>query len=50
MRGGGPRVETAETAALLKPYGEWAGLASVYLLAGFGRGLIPLDADVTLAA
>lgn len=35
-------VETWETAELLEPYGEWAGLASVYLLAGFGRGLIPL--------
>ena len=31
-------------AELLEPYGEWAGLASVYLLAGFGRGLIPLPA------
>jgi 3-methyladenine DNA glycosylase/8-oxoguanine DNA glycosylase len=50
LRGGGARVETGETAALLEPYGEWAGIASVYLLAGFGRGLIPLDADVTLAA
>jgi len=37
-------VETWETAELLEPYGEWAGLASVYLLAGFGRGLIPLPA------
>lgn len=36
-------VEAAETAELLEPYGEWAGLASVYLLAGFSRGLIPLD-------
>jgi 3-methyladenine DNA glycosylase/8-oxoguanine DNA glycosylase len=35
-------VEGHETAALLEPYGEWAGLASVYLMAGFGRGLIPL--------
>ena len=35
-------VETWETAELLEPYGEWAGLASVYLLQGFGRGLIPL--------
>jgi 3-methyladenine DNA glycosylase/8-oxoguanine DNA glycosylase len=50
MRGGGARVETGETAALLRPYGEWAGLASIYLLAGYGRGLVPLDADVTLAA
>jgi len=38
----GRRVETAETAALLEPYGEWAGLASVYMLAGLGRGLISL--------
>lgn len=35
-------VEAHETAELLEPYGEWAGLASVYLMAGFGRGLIPL--------
>ena len=35
-------VETGETADLLAPYGEWQGLASVYLLSGAGRGLIPL--------
>jgi 3-methyladenine DNA glycosylase/8-oxoguanine DNA glycosylase len=35
-------VEGHETAALLEPYGEWAGLASVYMLMGFGKGLIPL--------
>ena len=35
-------VEPGETAELLEPYSEWAGLASVYLLAGFSRGLIPL--------
>ena len=40
----GRPVEGWETAELLEPYGEWAGLASVYLLAGFGRGLIPLRA------
>ena len=40
----GRPVEAGETAELLAPYGEWAGLASVYLLAGFSRGLIPLDA------
>jgi 3-methyladenine DNA glycosylase/8-oxoguanine DNA glycosylase len=40
----GRPVEAWETAELLEPYGEWAGLASVYLLAGFGRGLIPLPA------
>ncbi len=38
----GRPVEGWETAELLEPYGEWGGLASVYLLAGFGRGLIPL--------
>jgi 3-methyladenine DNA glycosylase/8-oxoguanine DNA glycosylase len=37
-------VETWETAELLRPYGDWAGLASVYLLTGFSRGLIPLPA------
>ncbi len=36
-------VEAEETDVLLEPYGEWAGLASVYLLAGYGRGLIPLS-------
>jgi 3-methyladenine DNA glycosylase/8-oxoguanine DNA glycosylase len=40
----GRPVEGWETAALLTPYGEWAGLASVYLLAGHARGLLPLDA------
>lgn len=37
-------VETWETAELLEPYGEWAGLASLYLLKGFKRGLVPLAA------
>jgi 3-methyladenine DNA glycosylase/8-oxoguanine DNA glycosylase len=37
----GRRVEGWETAELLEPYGEWSGLASVYLLAGFSHGLIP---------
>ena len=27
-------VETEETREILEPYGEWAGLASVYMLAG----------------
>jgi DNA-3-methyladenine glycosylase II len=30
-----------ETARLLAPYGEWQGLASVFLLAGFRRGRVP---------
>ena len=34
--------EEGEDERLLAPYGEWQGLASVYLLAGFSRGLIPL--------
>jgi 3-methyladenine DNA glycosylase/8-oxoguanine DNA glycosylase len=37
-------VEGWETAELLEPYGEWAGLASVYLLAAYGLGLIELPA------
>jgi 3-methyladenine DNA glycosylase/8-oxoguanine DNA glycosylase len=39
MRGRWP--EEGEDEELLAPYGEWQGLASVYLLAGFARGLIP---------
>jgi 3-methyladenine DNA glycosylase/8-oxoguanine DNA glycosylase len=35
-------VEPEESDELLTPYDEWSGLASVYLLAGFARGLIPL--------
>ncbi len=35
-------VEAEESDALLAPYEEWAGLASVYLLAGFHAGLVPL--------
>ena len=38
-------VEPAETAELLAPYEEWAGLASVYLMMGFKYGLIPLPAS-----
>ena len=34
-------VELDETAELLEPYGEWAGLAGVYLMAGWSRGLVP---------
>ena len=36
----GRPVEGWETAELLEPYGRWAGLASVYLLAGYSRGLV----------
>jgi 3-methyladenine DNA glycosylase/8-oxoguanine DNA glycosylase len=35
-------VEAEETDVLLEPYGEWAGLASVYLLAAYGAGLVGL--------
>jgi 3-methyladenine DNA glycosylase/8-oxoguanine DNA glycosylase len=38
----GRRAEPEDTAELLARYGEWQGLASVYLLAGFARGLLPL--------
>jgi AraC family transcriptional regulator of adaptative response / DNA-3-methyladenine glycosylase II len=30
-----------ETAELLAPYEEWQGLASIFFLAGFARGLVP---------
>lgn len=39
LRGRWP--EPDETAELLAPYEEWQGLASVFLLAGFTRGLVP---------
>jgi 3-methyladenine DNA glycosylase/8-oxoguanine DNA glycosylase len=38
-------VEGHETAELLAPYGEWAGLASLYLAMGFKNGLIPLPEE-----
>ena len=38
-------VEADGTAELLEPYGEWQGLASVYLLRGFAGGLIPLPGE-----
>jgi 3-methyladenine DNA glycosylase/8-oxoguanine DNA glycosylase len=38
----GREVEGWETAELLEPYGEWQGLASMYMLAGYARGLLPL--------
>jgi 3-methyladenine DNA glycosylase/8-oxoguanine DNA glycosylase len=36
----GRPVEGWETAELLEPYGRFAGLASLYLLAGYSRGLV----------
>jgi 3-methyladenine DNA glycosylase/8-oxoguanine DNA glycosylase len=33
----GRRAEADDTRELLAPYREWAGLASVYLMAGLGR-------------
>ena len=43
-------VELAETAELLEPYEEWAGLAGVYLLAGWHRGFVAgASADVARA-
>jgi DNA-3-methyladenine glycosylase II len=38
----GRQVEAWETAELLEPYGEWAGLASVYLLSAYRLGLVPI--------
>ena len=38
-------VEGWETAELLAPYGEWAGLASLYLATAFKHGLVPLPAE-----
>ena len=40
----GRPVDGWETAELLAPYGEFAGIASVYMLAGYGRGLLSFDA------
>jgi 3-methyladenine DNA glycosylase/8-oxoguanine DNA glycosylase len=37
----GEWVEADETAALLAPYGEWQGLAGIFLMLGWSRGLIP---------
>jgi 3-methyladenine DNA glycosylase/8-oxoguanine DNA glycosylase len=39
IRGSWP--EPGDTADLLAPYAEWQGLASVFLLQGFKRGLVP---------
>jgi 3-methyladenine DNA glycosylase/8-oxoguanine DNA glycosylase len=37
-------ADAADTEELLAPYEDWAGLASVYLLAGFARGMLPIPA------
>ncbi len=34
-------VELPETAEVLAPYEEWAGLAGLYLMKGWGLGLVP---------
>lgn len=38
----GRRAEAWETEELLAPYGEWAGLASTYMLQAWARGLLPV--------
>jgi 3-methyladenine DNA glycosylase/8-oxoguanine DNA glycosylase len=43
----GRRAEPEDTAELLGRYGEWQGLASVYLLAGFAQGLLPVRYERT---
>src|SRR5260221_460253 len=39
----GRRVEGWETEELLAPYGEWAGLAGVYMLSAWARGLLTVS-------
>jgi 3-methyladenine DNA glycosylase/8-oxoguanine DNA glycosylase len=46
----GRRVEAWETEELLAPYGEWAGLASAYMLLAWGRGLLPVSPAARFAA
>jgi 3-methyladenine DNA glycosylase/8-oxoguanine DNA glycosylase len=46
----GRHVEGWETEELLAPYGEWAGLAGVYLLSGWARGLLPVSPAARHAA
>jgi 3-methyladenine DNA glycosylase/8-oxoguanine DNA glycosylase len=46
----GRRAEAEDTAELLSRYGEWQGLASTYLLAGLGRGLLPVRYERGLPA
>jgi 3-methyladenine DNA glycosylase/8-oxoguanine DNA glycosylase len=42
----GRPVESWETAELLEPYADWAGLASVYMLAGLAQGTIDVSAPL----
>jgi 3-methyladenine DNA glycosylase/8-oxoguanine DNA glycosylase len=46
----GRRVESRETEELLTAYGEWAGLAGVYLLNAWARGLLPVSPAQRFAA
>ena len=46
----GRRVEAWETEELLAPYCEWAGLASVYMLLAWARGLLPASPAERFAA
>jgi len=46
----GRRVDGWETEELLAPYGEWAGLAGVYLLSAWARGLLPVSPARRFAA
>jgi 3-methyladenine DNA glycosylase/8-oxoguanine DNA glycosylase len=48
LRGGW--ATASDTADLLAPYGGWQGIASVYLLTAYGRGLIPLKGAAARAA
>jgi 3-methyladenine DNA glycosylase/8-oxoguanine DNA glycosylase len=43
-------VEAWETEELLAPYGEWAGLASTYMLLAWARGLLPVSPAARFAA
>jgi 3-methyladenine DNA glycosylase/8-oxoguanine DNA glycosylase len=43
-------VEAWETEELLTPYGEWAGLASLYMLLAWARGLLPVSPAARRAA
>jgi 3-methyladenine DNA glycosylase/8-oxoguanine DNA glycosylase len=42
-------ADADETAELLAAYGEWAGIAGIYLLSGFARGLLPVPAPARRA-